>query len=251
MGVIRAESQTPKHRQLADLLRERIDEGEFTPGDRIPSEAQLGLEHQLSRITVRQALSHLERDGLLDRVPGKGTFVRRRDSHVERPSRLTGFGENVVALGLEPSYRTLKAEPTRVSKAIADCLRAQSGKVFMVERVLLADGEPIAVHTSYLPHRIVKAAPAEAFSVASLDNGSLYQSIAKAGVRIYRADEIVEPGLASSDEAQHLETEVGALLLRVERTVFDRGGTPIEYVLLAYRADSYTYRTTLYTSSKD
>jgi len=76
-------------------------------------------------------------------------------------------------------------------------------------------------------------------------------SIAKAGVRIYRADEIVEPGLANSDEAQHLETEEGDLLLRVERTVFDRGGTPIEYVLLAYRADSYTYRTTLYTSSRD
>jgi GntR family transcriptional regulator len=251
MGVIRPESQTPKHRQHSNLLRERIDDGDFTPGDRIPSEAQLGLEHRLSRITVRQALSHLERDGLLERVPGKGTFVRRRESHVERPSRLTGFGENVVALGLEPGYRTLAAEPMRVSKAIADCLRAQSGKVFMVKRVLLADGEPIAVHTSYLPLWIVKAAPTDAFSVASLDNGSLYQAMAQAGVRIYRADEIVEPGLANADEAHHLEMEEGALLLRVERTVFDRAGTPIEYVLLAYRADSYTYRTTLYTSSRD
>ena len=84
MTVIKAESPTPKYRQLAELLRQRIDNGDLSPGDRIPSEAQLGDTYSLSRITIRQALADLERDGLLERVPGKGTFVRRKASHIER-----------------------------------------------------------------------------------------------------------------------------------------------------------------------
>ena len=247
MRPIKAESPTPKYRQLAALLRERIDRGELVPGDRIPSESQLGDVYRLSRITIRQALSDLERDGLLERVPGKGTFVRKKSSHVERVTRLTGFGENVRALGLEPGYQTLRAEPMRVPQPIADRLRAQSGKAFVIERVLLADGEPIAEQISYLPLWIVKAAP-EAFTVAALDAGSLYRAIGEAGARMFRADEIVEPGIATRELAERLETHEGALVLRVARTVFDRDGTPLEYVLMTYLADAYTYRTTLYAS---
>jgi GntR family transcriptional regulator len=246
--MIKAESPTPKYQQLADLIRQRIDHGELTPGDRIPSESQLGDAYRLSRITIRQALADLERDGLLERVPGKGTYVRRKASHVERVTRLTGFGQTVAALGLEPGYRTLTAEPRRVPKAIADRLRAQSGKAFVVERILLADGEPIAEHTSYLPLWIVRSAAPEAFSIAALNRGSLYRAIAQAGGRIFRADEVVEPGLATREEAQRLETPEGALVLRVARTVLDEDGDPLEYVLLTYRADAYTYHTTLFAS---
>lgn len=250
MTAIKAESPTPKYRQLSEFLRERIEQGDFGPGDRIPSESQLGDEHRLSRITIRQALADLEREGLLERVPGKGTFVRKKGSHVERVTRLTGFGENVRALGLEPGYRTFQAEPVRVSKEIADRLRAQSGKAFAVKRVLLADGEPIAEQCSYVPLWIVKAAPPDAFSRAALDRGSLYRAIAQSGARMFRADEVVEPGLATHDEAERLATHEGALVLRVARTVVDAEGTPLEYVLMTYRADAYTYRTTLYASSE-
>jgi GntR family transcriptional regulator len=249
VSVIKGESPTPKYRQLATLIRQRIDHGEFTPGDRIPSEAQLGDAYRLSRITIRQALANLEQEGLLERVPGKGTFVRRSGSHVERVTRLTGFGENVAALGLRPSYRTLKAEPMHVSHVIADRLRTQSAKAFVVERVLLADDEPIAEHTSYLPLWIVNAAPPEVFSIAALDRNSLYSAITQSGARMYRADEVVEPGLATRDEAQRLETHEDALVLRVARTVVDVDGAPLEYVLMTYLADAYTYRTTLYASA--
>jgi GntR family transcriptional regulator len=248
MTAIKAESPTPKYRQLADLLRQRIDGGDLSPGDRIPSEAQLGDVYSLSRITIRQALADLERDGLLERVPGKGTFVRRRGSHVERFTRLTGFGENVAAHGLAPGYRTLTAEPRRVPKAIAERLRSHSDKAFVIERILLADGEPIAEHTSYLPLWLVRSAAPDAFSLDALNRGSLYQAIAQAGCRMYRADEVVEPGLATREEAQRLETHEGALVLRVARTVVDADGIPLEYVLLTYLADAYTYRTTVFAS---
>ncbi len=248
MTVIRVESSTPKYRQLSDLIRQRIARGELAPGDQIPSEAQLGHSYKISRITIRQALSDLERDGLLERVPGKGTFVRKHNSHVERTTRLTGFGENAAALGLVPGYRTLKAEPTRVPIEIADRLKIEPGQAFVVDRVLFADGEPVAKHTSYLPQWIVNKARPNAFTKESLDKGSLYSAIEQAGTRLFRADEVVEPGLAGGDEAEQLEMRESDLVLRVTRTVYDAIDVPLEHVLLTYRADSYTYRATLYSS---
>ena len=65
-----------------------------------------------------------------------------------------------------------------------------------------------------------------------------------------RADEVVEPGLATREEAARLDTHEDALVLRVARTVVDADGVPLEYVLMTYRADAYTYRTTLYASGE-
>lgn len=251
MGSISDRSATPKYQQLAELIRERISRGEFAPGDRLPSESELGSAYQISRVTTRQALADLERDGLLDRVPGKGTFVRSRPAHVERPSRLTGFRENLLALGLVPSYHTLRAEASRVSPMIADRLSAPSGKVYVIERVLQADGDPVAFHISYLPLWLIHAAPQGVFTAAALDQTSLYQTMADAGARIFRAEEIVEPGRATPTEAAALEMEDGELVLRVARTVYDQSRTPLEYVEITYRADAYTYRTTIYASGSE
>lgn len=246
MSAISDRSATPKYQQLAGLIRERIASGEFAPGDRIPSEAELGASYQISRITTRQALADLERAGLLERVPGKGTFVRHPSAHVERPTRLTGFSENLQALGLTPSYRTLRAGVEQVPLDLAEKVHAPSGRVYVIERIMSADCAPVALHTSYLPLWLIHAAPPDAFSVRALDAGSLYQAMAHTGARIFRADEIVEPGNATPHEAEALHMNLGDLVLRVTRTVYDPSGTPLEHVLLTYRADSYTYRTTIF-----
>lgn len=251
MSQISDRSPTPKYQQLAALIRDRISRGEFAPGDRIPSESELGASYQISRITTRQALADLERAGLLERIPGKGTYVRRPTAHVERPSRLTGFSENLLALGLKPSYRTLRAVTEQVSPALAEKVHAQSGRVYVIERVMCADGMPVALHTSYLPLWLVNAAAPRAFSPDALEQGSMYQAMEEAGARIYRADEIVEPGTATDHEAAVLAMPDRDLVLRVTRTVFDPTGTPLEHVLLTYRADAYTYRTTIFASGSD
>lgn len=163
------------------------------------SESQLRDAYSISRITFRQALSDLERDGLLERVSGKGTSGLNR-GHIEGTIGLTGCGENVAPLGLDHSYRTLKAEPMRVSTEIADRLRIQFGKAFVIERLLLVNGGPVTRQTSYLSSWIVNKATPNAFEVKSLDHASLYRAIEQAEVRMFRADEIVEPGQATSEE---------------------------------------------------
>ncbi|HET7093624.1 MAG TPA: GntR family transcriptional regulator [Thermomicrobiales bacterium] len=243
---IDASSPLPKYRQLADLIRARIVRGEWAPGQRIPSEAELQAAHKISRITIRQALAELEQDGLIERVPGIGTFVRKRSVHIERSVELSGFGENMAALGMEPGYRTLRAEPAPISPEIAFRLKTPPNRAFVIERLLLADGEPVARHESYLPHWVVKQAGAEALSGQALDRKSLYRTLGEAGIQMHWAEEIVEPGLAERRDAAHLHMDEGALVLRVTRIVFNERNDPIEYVRLVYNAGVYTYRTTLY-----
>jgi GntR family transcriptional regulator len=235
------------YRQLADLLRGRILEGEVSVGDKIPSEAQLSESFGISRITVRQALAELENAGLLQRVPGKGTFVRGRANRVERLTRLTGFGENMSALGRTVGYRTLRAEERPVQADVVGHLRCSDAKAYVIERVLLADGRPVGMHVSYLPTWLsARDHDGRLFTREALDSGSLYGAIEECGVELYRAEETVEPDLATEYEAETLQMPKGDLLLRVKRVAYDSEGHPVEYVILTYRSDSFTFRLHLY-----
>ena len=234
------------YRQLEALLREQIERGELKAGERIPSEVQLCERWGISRITTRQALAELERDGLLERVPGKGTFVRRPQGQVTRLTRLSGFGEDMVALGLEPGYETLKASREPVPEEILGRLQITGAKAYVIERTLLADGEPIGIHTSYLPLWLLGQATEGSLSREALTRGSLYRAIESTGVKLQRADEIVEPAIAGEEEARRLGVKEGELVLKVRRTVYDSGERPVEYVILTYRADLYTYRIQLH-----
>jgi GntR family transcriptional regulator len=246
LAQLRENSSVPMYRQLEALLREQIQRGELKVGERIPSEVQLCERWDISRITTRQALAELERDGLLERVPGKGTFVRKPQGRVTRLTRLAGFGENMEALGLEPGYETLKASNERVSLEVATRLQSTRTKAFVIERTLLADGEPIGIHTSYLPLWVVDQGRGGSLTREALNRGSLYRAIETDGVRLQRADEIVEPSIAGKEEARRLGINEGELTLRVDRTVYDSEERPVEYVILTYRADHYTYRIQLH-----
>jgi GntR family transcriptional regulator len=234
------------YRQLADLVRESIRRGELELGARIPSEAQLGSTYGISRITVRQALSELEREGLLERAPGKGTFVRRSVGRVERLTRLSGFGENLADLGRTAGYRTFRAREESVPLEVADRLRVSEARAFVVNRLLLADGNPVGMHLSYLPLWIVERSPAGTFTREALDSGSLYAAIEKAGMVLHRAEEIVEPTLAGAEDAGRLGMDEGGLLLRVTRTVYDPDDRALEHVIITYRSEVYTFRQHLY-----
>jgi GntR family transcriptional regulator len=238
------------YQQLADLLRGRIKRGELARGDRIPSEAELGHSYGISRITVRQALSELEREGLLERVPGKGTFVPQTAGRVERMVELTGFGENMKKLGRNVGYATLRAREESVPLEVADRLRTPEARAFVVDRVLLADGVPVGAHLSFLPPWMVERAPVGAFSKRALDHGSLYAAMEKAGAVLHRAEETVEPALAGAEDAERLGVEEGALLLRVMRTVYDPDDRTLEHVVITYRPDTYTFRQRLYRAPR-
>lgn len=246
MTRLQENSAVPVYRQVETLLRERIEQGELKVGERLPSEAELCRRWGISRITVRQALTELTREDLLERVPGKGTFVRSAQLQVARLTRLSGFGENMRALGLEPGYKTLRAETEHAPGEVVARLQDTGATAFVIERTLMASEEPMGLHTSYLPLWVVSRMPEGSITKEALNRGSLYQAIEKTGLKIYRADETVEPSVARSEEAERLALEEGELVLKVKRTVFDNEERPVEYVILTYRADRYSYRVQLH-----
>ena len=241
-----ADAPVPMYRQLANLIRDRIECGELVRGARIPSEVELGNTYKISRITVRQALSELEWEGFLERAPGKGTFVRRSAGRLERMTRLTGFGENMAGLGRKAGYATLRAGEETVPLEVVARLRLPEVRAFVVDRVLLTDGRPVGAHLSYLPLWIINGAPTGSLSREALDSSSLYGTIEESGVVLSRAEEIVEPALAGPEDAKKLDIAEGGLVLRVTRTVYDAEEHPLEYVLITYRSDVYTFRQQLY-----
>lgn len=224
----------PLHEQCKALLLARITSGELRPGDRIPPERRLEEMYGLSRTTVRQAVTELVQRGVLQRIQGKGTFVTGSavpfDLH-----QLTSFSEDMRARGLAPSARLIFAGLVDADDRKLELLRTEN-PVFKIERLRYGDDRIMGMHAAFLPGRF-------ALSGAELEReGSLYDLLGQRfHVELFTSDEVIEGGIASTEEAEALGVTAGAAVLRVERLTFDRLGSPVELVDMCYRADEYKY----------
>jgi len=141
---------TPIYYQLKELIREKIENGEWQPGDLIPSERELCEQHGISRMTVRQALTELVNEGLLRRERGKGTFVAKPKIK-QQLTQLTSFSEDMRARGKKPGAKILRLENTLAKPRVAKALQIEpEQRIVVIERLRLADGEPMAIETCHL-----------------------------------------------------------------------------------------------------
>src|SRR4051794_21458005 len=144
-------SALPYYAQLYAILKARITGGEWPAGHRLPSESELCGLYDVSRITVRQALSQLEREGCITRGRGKGTFVR--DTRLTTaPRTVSSFSSELNDLGMKPGSRILDVRRTRATEALAESMDVEPGVALLsVRRLRLADGRPIGIQTAMLP----------------------------------------------------------------------------------------------------
>src|SRR3989442_12850833 len=148
MNAIYRNSPLPRYYQLKEIMRERVRAGEWQPGDLIPSERELGETYGISRMTARQAITDLVNEGLFYREQGKGTFVSR-NKITQQLIHLTGFTEDIRARGQRPGTRVLSAEMRLADEPTAERLRINPGAlIFHLQRLRLADGEPLAIELS-------------------------------------------------------------------------------------------------------
>lgn len=228
----------PKYFQLANILREKIQNGEFAPMDAIPSERQLEEQYNLSRPTIRQAIDLLERQGYLYRIHGKGTFVsppKLQKGILE----LTSFSEDMRNRGLEPGQRILEFGLTVPKAKIASQLGLRSGdQVLRIRRVRLGNEEPIGIQDSYLAleqNQVITRDEIE-------EKGSIYTILQqKFGIFPTEADETLEVTLATLEEAELLKIPTGSPLLLNERVLWSQDRKAIEFVSILYRGDRYKY----------
>lgn len=230
----------PLYYQLEQILRERIDCGELAPGDAFPTEAALMEQYRVSRLTVRQALSSLVREGRLVRCQGRGTQVAP-ERKMEASFTLTSFTEDVRRNGAVPGSRLLAAESLSPPPSEpAHYLNVGEGdSLIRLERLRTINHEPAGLHVSFLNPKTLPGLTVEALRG---DDYSLYELLkSEYGLELGMADETLEAAAASDQLARLLQIPEGSPLLVLKRLSYDLQGQPVEYVRMAYRGDRYKY----------
>ncbi len=228
----------PKYHQLAALLREKIDDGEWQPRSAIPSERQLETLYGISRTTIREAIDSLVRQGYLYREQGRGTFVSPQKLQ-KAMLELTSFSEDLLRRGIQPGQIIRSLEWVVPNPKILQKLELPAGtRVLRIERIRLGNDTPIGLQTSYLALK-----EGQDITLKEMETrGSLY-IILQEKLRIIpsEADETLEVTLATPEEAALLHIVEGAPLLLSERVLFAQDRRPVEFVKILYRGDRYRY----------
>jgi len=232
--VLDRDSPVPLYYQIAQDLQRQIEGGALAPGNALPTEEDLQRIYTVSRATVRQAVRQLAEAGLVRLARPHGTFVTETKL-VEPLPALISFSDEMRRAGLAPSARVLAVSREAPADIIRRRLRLDDGAdTLKVTRLRLADGQPIAVLTSWLD-RSLGLGSEDDFS------GSLYHLLAARGAPPQRAEQILDAANATPTVAALLEVPRRAALLVVTRVTYDRADHPIEYVVGQYRADRYSY----------
>ena len=219
-----------KHVQVREYVRGLIQGAE--PGSPAPSERELVHHFGVARMTVRQALDALVAEGLLERVPGRGTFVARAKIDVQ--VRLSSYTEEMGRRGMKPDSRTLLARMESAGPGVARALEIEEGdKVVHWQRLRLADGRPMSIEDAYLAESIVPR---------SLDQPlptSLYDALRARDLLPTWGEDSVDAAKCRADEAELLGIREGDAVLRIARRAF-AGNIAVEVSRSTYRADRFT-----------
>ncbi|MEY4752824.1 MAG: hypothetical protein RJA44_499 [Pseudomonadota bacterium] len=234
---------SPLYQQIKVLITRCLQDGEWKPGEVIPSEVELAARYKVSQGTVRKAIDELAADNLLVRRQGKGTFVA---THSEekiqyRFLRLTSdSGEELRPM----ERRFLECRRTRASVEVARALDLRSGDAAVqIRRTLSHAGRPVVLDDIWLPGNLFKGLTAERLSSSRGPLYSLFET--EFGVRMIRAEEKIRAVAADADSAAMLQVEPGAPLLSVERRAMTYGDKPVEWRRGLYNTVGHHYRNEL------
>jgi GntR family transcriptional regulator len=213
------------HRQLFLVLRDQITRGTREPGSVLPSEAALGEQFGVSRITVRRALQDLADQGYVRRRHGRGTFVlERRDAAPPAPPSTIMDGLRKAQLETTVQIITVETRcpPERVRAALE--LGEQTEALYVLRvRHDKVDGDPLIISESWLPTRL-----AGQVTRAALQRQAMYEVLAAAGISMGRVTQEITAEMADPLRAQLLGAPIGAALLRLNRVIYDRDGQPVQ-----------------------
>jgi GntR family transcriptional regulator len=228
----------PKTRRIYLALREMIASGSIGADAALPGEQALAAEHKVSRVTVRRALAGLEREGLIDRRRGAGTFVIGGAVAKPMVADLTDVLSNLIEMGRATDVRLLSFGYQEPSAAVAEALRLAKGeRVQRSVRVRIIDGEPFSYLTTHVPQRI-----GVTYSEPELASQPLLALLERSGVAVDRASQEVSAALAAPDVAAALNVGIGSALIALTRIVFDAEGRGVEHLHALYRPDRYALR---------
>ncbi|MFF4479802.1 GntR family transcriptional regulator [Streptomyces sp. NPDC001520] len=245
LGVLDPTSDRAVFRQIADALREAIDKGRFREGDKLPSETELVEHFGVSRMTVRNALSLLQQEGLAVSEHGKGVFVRPRPpvrrlasdrfARRHRDQGKAAFTVEAEAAGSRPEVDSLEVKEERPSQDVSARLGSPR-KVLARRRRYLLDGRPVEFATSYLPLDLARNTP---IAQPNPGPGGIYARLEEMGHRLDHFDEEIRARMPSPAEVRTLQLASGVPVIHLVRTAYDAEGRAVEVCDTVMAADAY------------
>jgi GntR family transcriptional regulator len=230
-------SAVPLYTQIREIIRRRVLDGSYAPHSQMPSESQMMGAFGVSRITIRQALGDLQKEGLIFKVPGKGSFVAKPKAF-QNLSKLQGFGEAMTPAGYETFSQVISSREVQATERVAQRLKLRANaRVYEIQRLRYLNREPISVDVSYFPLALGRRLARE--DLPSRDIFVILEN--DYGQPLTHADLQIEAISADETLARHLRTAEGSPLLRIERLTH-AGQQPLDFEYLFYRGDAFQVR---------
>jgi GntR family transcriptional regulator len=229
---------TGKSERVRQHLLDMIDNG-LGPHEKLPTERQLAEILDVSRLTVRRALSDLTNQNLVYRIQGSGTFVR--PNRIAKSIELTSFSEDMRSRGLQPGSVAIEITEEPAGAQLAAVLELSPGTaVTSVRRVRTADGTRMCLEQLQIPSHLVPGLTSRDLA------GSLYELLAtRYRIVIDHADQSIRATVLDPEDAERLGVPAYSPAFEVKRTAVDTRGRPVERAVSLYRGDRYSYDITV------
>jgi GntR family transcriptional regulator len=225
---------TPIYKKIQQTILRKVERGYLKPGDVVDSERELARIHGVSLMTARHALAGLEREGLLERRRGTGTFIAPPKIHF---NKLMSYTEQMAGRNLVVSSKVLSFKVIKTEHEIAARLALpRTTDLIKVERLRLGASEPFAIETCYM-----SADEFQGLSGSAVERSSLFSLLQQEyEVEIGHADEEIDATSADSWSGKLLDVPIDAPLLRIRQLIYSTRGKAIIYMLGLYRSDRHT-----------
>lgn len=234
MDKLDRRSSIPIYHQIREQIRDYIVEKKLQPNTILPSETELMQLFGASRGTIRSALTDLEKEGLIYKTQGKGTYVS--PPRISRRLRtMISFTEEIKAKGLEATSKVLEATLIEADESIATKMKIEVGaQVYRITRIRYADGRPVGLNTSHINAKLCPGF----LDAVDVSVGSLYDyTFDLYGLRITKAERVLESISSCAGLEAILEVAPGDPILKLTGIAYTESGAVLDYCVEYYRED--------------
>jgi len=241
-AVSASEDPTPLYHRIYMVLREGILDARFPPDTLMPSEIDLARQFSVSRITIRKAFERLEREGLILRQRGRGTFpTPPPGGYHPVQADVTGLVENLLAMGLRTNVKVLELDYAPATAEVAADMCVATGTVVQkAVRLRSFKGRAFSYAVTHVPEDVGRT-----FTAEDLERMPLLRLFERAGIVVAAAYQRVTARAADPAVAPLLGVDVGSPLLCINRVVRDQDDRVIERIRALYRPDVYEFEINL------
>ncbi|WP_391557445.1 GntR family transcriptional regulator [Robertmurraya sp.] len=231
--MYKGEEETPFYQQLKDKIIDDIECGKLKHGDKLPSERELAEQYGISRMTARHTLSILEREGVVERRVGAGTFISNYKIEMDFIT-FNSFTRTMLGKGLTPSTQVLSIKKSPAKPGIANKLHIPVGEeIVIIKRLRNVNGIPISIEESFIPY---KYCPGIDHRITN--NHSLYQMLeSEYGITLVKAKEYMKVKLAEESDSKLLRIRSESPCVLREAVAYDDQGQSIEFSTSLTRSD--------------